>query len=215
VRFGYPVSLELRGRRAVVIGKEAVRQGKAEGLIGAGAEVTVIAPGPGEAIARLERGGRARVIKRGFRPGDLSGAFVCVASSDDPQEREAIYAEGQASGCLVNVMDDPEHCDWAAPAIVRRGDLVIAISTGGRSPALAARLRRELSEQYGPEWEPALDVLEHARAETLPALPDLAERSRRWNEALDLDELLRLVREDRASEAERRLVERLVPAGAR
>ncbi|MEX0833423.1 MAG: NAD(P)-dependent oxidoreductase [Actinomycetota bacterium] len=118
--FGYPVSLELRGRRAVVVGDEAVRQGKVEGLLQAGAEVTVIAGGPAQALAKLKADGGVRVVERSFRPGDISGAFICVASSDDPGERAAIFADGKASGALVNVMDDIEHCDWAAPAIVRR-----------------------------------------------------------------------------------------------
>lgn len=212
--FGYPVSLELRGRRAVVIGEEAVRQGKVDGLLDAGAEVKVIAPGPKNALDRLRVDDRVTVEERSFEPGDLSGAFVCVASSDDPDERAAIFNDGKASGVLVNVMDDIEHCDWAAPAIVRRGDLVLAISTGGRSPALASRLRRELSAQFGPEWEEALDVLEDVRRETLPALPDLVERSERWQEALDLDELIAFVRKGRADEAHTALVGRLVGAGA-
>jgi len=210
--FGYPVGLELSGRRAVVIGEKAVREGKPDGLLAAGAEVTVIAEGPPDELGRLENGGRAKVFARGFEAGDLMGAFVCVASSEDPAEREAIYREGQAWGALVNVMDDPQHCDWAAPAIIRRGDLIIAISTGGRSPALARRLRKELSERYGPEWEEALDVLEDVRHETLLSLPDLEERSRRWQRALDTEELIDLVRDGRADEARTRLLARLARA---
>ncbi|MGH2573528.1 MAG: precorrin-2 dehydrogenase/sirohydrochlorin ferrochelatase family protein [Actinomycetota bacterium] len=212
--FGYPISLEVRGRKAVVIGHEAVAQGKVRGLLEAGAEVTVVAEEPAAALDRLERDGRARVLRRTYRAGDLEGAYLCVASSEDPEIRAAIHREGRARGVLVNVMDDIPHCDFAAPAVVRRGDLVIAISTGGRSPALARRLRIELSKQFGPEWEGLLDLLGTVRGETLASLPDPRERSSRWQQALDTEELLALVREGRQEEARIRLLDRLVGEGA-
>jgi precorrin-2 dehydrogenase/sirohydrochlorin ferrochelatase len=193
-RFAYPVTLDVSGKRAVVIGPEAVAAGKVDALSEAGAEVTV--------------------IEDAFRPEQLDGAFVCVASSSDPEERRAIYEAGRARGVLVNVMDDPEHCDFAAPAVVRRGDLTIAIATGGRSPALARRLREELERRYGEEWAEIMDVIGQARAETLASLPDLRDRIRRWKEALDLDEVESLVREGRAVEAKQRLRNRLVGVGS-
>jgi siroheme synthase-like protein len=189
--FAYPVSLELSGRLAVVIGDEAVRQGKADALAAAGAAVTVLG-------------------ERTWRPEDLDGAFVCVASSADPATRAAIYRAGRTRGVLMNVMDDVAHCDFAAPAVVRRGDLVIAVSTGGRSPALARRLREVLEDEFGPEWAEALEVLGEARDETLEQLPDLHERSSRWAAALDLEELTTLVRGGRRSDARERLVSRLL-----
>jgi siroheme synthase-like protein len=213
VAFGYPVSLEVAGRKAVVIGELAVAEGKADHLLAAGAAVTVVATAPQSTLARLEREGRARVVRREYRPGDLQGAFVCVASSGDPAVREAVFREGRAGGALVNVMDDIPHCDFAAPAVVRRGDLTIAVSTGGRSPALARRLRIELSRQFGPEWEELLEVVGTVRGETLAALPELAERSRRWQRALDTDELLALLREGRRDEARARLLDRLTGEG--
>jgi precorrin-2 dehydrogenase/sirohydrochlorin ferrochelatase len=133
-----------------------------------------------------------------------------VAASSDPAERASIAAEARARGVLVNVMDDVPNCDFAAPAVVRRGDLTIAIGTGGRSPALARRLREDLSERYGPEWTEAMRVIGDVRADTLSALPDLADRARRWAAALDLDELLELVRAGRSTEAAGRLTARLL-----
>jgi siroheme synthase-like protein len=208
VPFSYPVLLEVGGRAVVVVGEEAVRQGKADALVDAGARVTVVAEGPGSRLDALEAQG-AVVERRGFRPGDLAGAFLCVASSDDPAERAAIAREARARGVLVNVMDDVEHCDFAAPAVVRRGDLVIAVGTGGRSPALARRLREELSERFGPEWAEVLEVLGRVRDESLRAFPDLGERAARWQAALDTEELAALVRAGRAGEAAERLRERL------
>jgi len=212
--FGYPISLEVKGRRAVVIGREAVVQGKADALIEAGARVVVVAEGPQGPLARLKQDPRATVFRRRYRRGDLEGALVCVASSEDPSERDAIYREAQSGGVLVNVMDDIPHCDFAAPAVVRRGDLVIAISTGGRSPALARRLRVELSEQFGPEWQEFVELLGEVRMETLAELPEIGERSRRWQQALHVDELLGLIRAGRRDEARSLLLARLVGVGA-
>jgi precorrin-2 dehydrogenase/sirohydrochlorin ferrochelatase len=187
----YPAFLELSGTRAVVIGAQAVAEGKAAALAAAGAEVT-----------SLENGG--------WSPADLDGAFICVAHSPDAAERDAIARAARDRGVLVNVMDDVPNCDFAAPAVVRRGDLVLAISTGGRSPALARKLREELEERFGAEWGEVLEVLREVREETLPLLPDLRERSRRWNEALDLDEAAALVASARRDELKARLLGRLV-----
>ena len=207
--FGFPVSLELDGRRAIVIGETAVREGKPSGLISAGAHVVVVASGPAGALDALEPEGRAKVLRRGYEAGDLAGAFICIASSANADEREAIWQESRREGVLTNIMDDIPHCDWAAPAVIRRGDLILSIATGGKSPALARRVREELSERFGPEWAEALDILGDVRSQTNPEFPELRDRSRRWLAALDTDELASLVREGRGGEARERLLARL------
>jgi precorrin-2 dehydrogenase/sirohydrochlorin ferrochelatase len=188
--FAYPAFLELSGKRAVVIGAQAVAEGKAAALATAGAEVTV-----------LENGA--------WSPADLDGAFICVAHSPDVADRDAIAVAARDRGVLVNVMDDVPNCDFAAPAVVRRGELVLAISTGGRSPALARKVREELERRFGAEWAELLEVLRDVRRETLPLLPDLRERSRRWNEALDLEEAATLVTSGLRDELKAKLLERL------
>jgi precorrin-2 dehydrogenase/sirohydrochlorin ferrochelatase len=207
--FGYPVFLELEGRLAVVVGSDAVRANRPEALLDAGARVLILAEGPEDRLQELAGRG-ASIERRGYLPGDLAGAFICVAAVDDPAVAGSIAAEARARGVLVNVMDDIPNCDFAAPALVRRGDLQIAIGTGGRSPALARRLREDLSRQYGPEWTEAVRIIGDVRADTFPALPDFADRARRWSRALDLDELLTLVREGRSAEAAGRLTARLL-----
>jgi siroheme synthase-like protein len=191
--FAYPVLLELSGRRVVVIGALALAERKDVALRETGADVEVFANGA-------------------WRPEDLDGAFLCVASSDAQAERDAIAVAARERGVLVNVMDDVPNCDFAAPAVVRRGDLVIAIGTGGRSPALARKLREELEARYGQEWAEVLAVVGEVRAETLGALKDLGTRARRWRRALDLDEAAALVRAGRSDELRRRLLERLLSA---
>jgi uroporphyrin-III C-methyltransferase / precorrin-2 dehydrogenase / sirohydrochlorin ferrochelatase len=210
--FGYPVFLELAGRHTVVIGATAVREGKVEGLLAADVgSVTVIADHPAarlESLAALDE--RVTVERRAWRPADLDGAFVCVASSDDPAERDAVARESRDRGVLVNVMDDIPNCDWAAPSIVRRGELVLAISTGGASPALAKHLRLQLSATFGEEWAEVLAVLRDVREATLPFLPNVGERASRWSAALDTTEAATLIREGRADELRELLMRRLI-----
>jgi siroheme synthase-like protein len=194
VGFGYPVLLEIAGRRAVVIGSLALAERKDVALRGAGAEVEVFANGA-------------------WTPRDLDGAFLCVASSDDPGERDRIALAARERGVLVNVMDDVANCDFAAPAVVRRGELVIAIGTGGRSPAAARKIREDLESRYGPEWAGVLSIVGEVREATRTELPRLAERARAWRRALDLDEAAALVRADRGDELRRRLTDRLLGAG--
>jgi siroheme synthase-like protein len=208
--FGYPVLLELTGRRAVVVGELAVEAGKVEGLLVAGAEVTVVAKGPEAPLRRLAAEPRVTVHRRGYAAGDLDGALLCVAHAAEPGVRAAIAADARAAGVLVNVMDDVPNCDFAAPAIVRRGDLVVAVGTGGRAPALASRLRAELGDRFGPEWTELVDLVGRVRTATLPHLPDFQDRSRRWRAALDLEELERLVRAGQGELAATRLRDRLL-----
>jgi siroheme synthase-like protein len=206
--FGYPVMLELAGRRCVVIGAQAIREGKVEGLLAAGADdVLVVEPSVDD---RFEEAAGVRVERRAWRPEDLDGASLAVASSDDAVTRAAIAREARARGVLVNVIDDIRWCDWAAPAVVRRGDLVLAIGTGGVSPAVARLVRERLQQEFGAEWAEILRVVGEVRRETLAALPDVTGRARRWREALDLDEAGQLVREGHGDELHARLRARLL-----
>lgn len=203
--FGYPVMLELSGRRCVVIGAQAIREGKVEGLLAAGADdVLVVEPSLDD---RFDGVVGVRVERRAWRPGDLDGAFLAIVSSDDGA---AIAREARARGVLVNVVDDIPHCDWAAPAVVRRGDLVLAIGTGGVSPAVARLVRERLQAEFGAEWVEVLRIVGEVRRDTLPSLPDLRARARRWQKALDLDEAAGLVRDGRAGELRTLLRERLL-----
>ena len=209
--FAYPVMLQLDGARAVVIGEGAVRGGKPEGLLAGGAtDVLVVATTPAARLDELEATAGVRVARRAWRPEDLEGATICVAWSARAEVRAAIARAARDRGVLVNVMDDVPNCDFAAPAVVRRGELLVAIGTGGASPTLAGRLREELAERYGDHWTEILEILREIRESTLPLLPDLTERSRRWRIALDVEEAEKLVREGLGDELRERLRTRLV-----
>ncbi len=206
--FGYPVMLDLAGRRCVVIGAQAIHERKVEGLLAGGADdVLVVEPSVED---RFDGVAGIRVERRTWLPEDLHGAFLAVASSDDGATRAAIAREARARGILVNIVDDVPGCDWAAPAVIRRGDLVIAIGTGGVSPAVARLIREHLQEEFGTEWAELLRVVGEVRRETLSALPDLPERARRWRDALDLEGAAGLIREGRGGELRVLLRDRLL-----
>src|SRR5256884_9101166 len=145
----YPVFLDLRGRRAVVIGGGAVAEQKVHGLIAAGAHVTLVSPETTPPLADLARRGAIEIRRRPYRPGDLAGAWLAIAASDDRAVNEAAWAEAERVGVPLNAVDDLEHCSFIAPAIHREGDITVAVSTGGKSPALAVRLRQRIARLVG------------------------------------------------------------------
>ncbi|MEX2275058.1 MAG: bifunctional precorrin-2 dehydrogenase/sirohydrochlorin ferrochelatase [Actinomycetota bacterium] len=207
--FGFPVLLELAERPVVVIGADAVRERRVRQLLESGAtDVVVIVDGDVEVAEEADE--RVHVHRRAWRPSDLDGACLCLAASRDATERGALAAAARERGVLVNVNDDIPRCDFAMPAIVRRGELLLAIGTGGASPALSRKLREELGGRFGPEWEEILRVLREVREETIGALPDFSDRARRWREALDTDEAEKLVSAGRSDELADRLRSRLL-----
>lgn len=150
----YPVFLVgLEQRRAVVVGGDGVAQQKVQDLLDAGmGRVDVIHPRPSPELRRLAADPRVRLFARAYRQGDLAGAALAIATERDPETNARVYAEGEAAGVLVNAADDPPRCHFYAGSVVRRGDLVVAISTGGAVPALAVRLREKLERELSPEW---------------------------------------------------------------
>lgn len=215
--FGYPVMLEVRGRRCLVIGGGSVAEGKARGLLAAGAGVTVISPALTKGLEDLEQSGMIRVIPREYVAGDLKDAFIAIAATNDFSINAAAFREGQERGVLVNSVDDVEHCHFAAPSVVRRGDFVLAVSTGGKAPALARKLRAELEARFGEEYGALVDLLGEVRQAALKVRTvDFAEWARRWEVALQPD-LARMVREGRLAEARDAVRDRLgaaTPANA-
>ncbi|HZQ77874.1 MAG TPA: bifunctional precorrin-2 dehydrogenase/sirohydrochlorin ferrochelatase [Acidimicrobiia bacterium] len=200
--FRYPVALELSGRRCVVIGGGVEAERKARALLEAEADVVVIAADVTDGLCDLIRRGELEHVPRRYRRGDLARAFLVIAADPDRAVRAAVFAEAEAGRVLCNAVDDVEHCHFAVPSIVRRGDLLLGISTGGRAPALAKRLRRRLAADLGWEWEALVDVLGRVRAETRPdRTVDFARWAERWRRLLEREEeLLDLLREGRVDE---------------
>src|SRR5512141_3240996 len=140
----YPIYLQLQDQPCVVIGGGRIAEGKVEGLLAAGARVTVISPDLTPRLQDLADQNEIRHIARAYQPGDLADAFVVISAIDQAEINHQVWSEASANRQLVNVVDDPPRCNFIAPAIVRKGDLTIAISTGGKAPALAVRFKEHL-----------------------------------------------------------------------
>jgi precorrin-2 dehydrogenase/sirohydrochlorin ferrochelatase len=159
----FPMFLKLEGRRCLVAGGGRVAQGKIHSLLLAGASVRVVAPRAGKMVRELARAGKISWEARALEPSDLDGVFLVVAASSSPKLNALAFEQAKRRGVLCNAVDDPKHCDFYCPAVVRRGGLQIAVSTGGASPALARRLRAEFERQFGPEWGGWVERLGRAR----------------------------------------------------
>jgi precorrin-2 dehydrogenase / sirohydrochlorin ferrochelatase len=148
----FPMFLKLEGRHCLVIGAGNIAESKIESLLVTEARIQVVAPQVNDRVADWARQKLISLNQREFQPSDLEGMFIAIAATSSRDLNERIFREAQHRKVLCNVVDDPEHCHFYYPAVVRRGDLQIAISTAGRSPALAQRLRRELETQFQPEY---------------------------------------------------------------
>jgi precorrin-2 dehydrogenase/sirohydrochlorin ferrochelatase len=179
----FPLFLKLQGRSCLVVGAGQVGEEKIKGLLAAGASVRVVAPQATQAVQEWSREGRLIWQARTFDVSDLEGVFLLIVATPDRQLNEAIFRRAQQRGILTNVVDDPPLCDFYYPAVVRRGPLQIAISTGGNSPALARRLRQDLERQFGPEYAEWVEEL-GAQRQRLLAEPIGAEARREQLRAL-------------------------------
>lgn len=180
-----------------VVGGGDVAARKVRGLLEAGARVTVISPELHPELAALAEGEQIDHIARDYQDGDLAGNFLVITATDDPETNRCVWNEANQLGILVNVADDPPHCNFILPAIVRRGALNIAISTGGSSPALARRLREQLESQFGVEYQDFIEILGELRPELLARFDPGDQRLITALELIDSDLLTILRREGR------------------
>jgi siroheme synthase-like protein len=159
----FPIFVKLRGRLVVVVGGGEIAAEKIDGLLRAGANVHVVAPEVNAPLGDLIARGKVEWVAREFQAHDLAGATLAIAATSAPGINAAVYHEAEVRGILCNAVDDIENCHFYYGSIVQRGDLQIAISTNGKSPALAQRLRQELEQQFGPEYQLWLEWLGAAR----------------------------------------------------
>lgn len=163
----YPIYLDIKGKKCIVIGGGKVAERKVFSLLNAGARITVISPDVTSKLDKMARSGKIDLIKRPYRKGDLKEALLVYATTDDKVANTRISEEAEKKGILLNVADNPDGCDFIVPSVVERGDLSIAISTGGSSPALAKRLRMEMEERYGEDYAVFLDIMAAIRRKLL------------------------------------------------
>jgi len=204
----YPVFLNLQGRHCVVVGGGAIAEQKLVGLLEAGARVTVVSPLLTWKLEDLASTGAIEVHRRPYERGDLKGAFIAIAATDDRSANAAVWDEAEERGILLNAVDDLPHCSFIAPAIHREGDVAVAISTGGKSPAFAVRLRERIAALIGREEGEFLNLLGELRPHVAARVPDFKLRTRLWYQIVDSD-AIEYVRRGDVTGARRRIDELL------
>jgi precorrin-2 dehydrogenase len=174
-----PIFLDVSGRRCVVIGGGEVAARKVASLVEAGAKVIVVSPSVVDELSALARAGRIEHIERDYKDGDVAGAALAYAATNDAQLHQRLYVEARDRGIPLNVADVPTLCTFIAPAVMRRGSLTIAVSTDGASPAMAKRIVKRLERLFGAEYGAALEVLRAARRHLQASEPNFRIRAQK------------------------------------
>lgn len=207
----YPLFLKVRGRKCVVVGGGAVAERKAKVLAEDGASVFLVSPRLSTGLKDMVRQGQAQAVERDYRPGDLEGALLAIAATDNTEVNTQVAEDARKLGVLVNVVDDPEHSDFILPSLLRRGALTIAVSTGGESPALAKRIREHLEKEFPQEYASLVSLVSQLRQEIRKRGKTATEVN--WGEILDLEVLLELLKEGKKAEAREKLLSRIERKG--
>ncbi|MDH4317759.1 MAG: bifunctional precorrin-2 dehydrogenase/sirohydrochlorin ferrochelatase [Desulfobulbaceae bacterium] len=194
----YPICLNIAGKKCLVVGGGAVAHRKVRGLLTEGATVRVIAPEVCPQLENLADEGKIELLQREYLRGDTEGAVLIFAATDNRGVQESVRAEALESGRLFNIADDPLGCSFQVPAVVRQGDLLISVSTNGKSPALAAMVRKQLEGEFGEEYRELLAIITRLRQELKGSPDSYPERRKLFEEILhpDIVEWLRLGRTD-------------------
>lgn len=181
----YPVNLKISGRLCLVVGGGNVALRKIQSLIGCNARVTVISPRVVDEIRVLAEKGDIRLHLREYQPGDLADGFLVFSATDNPGVQEQIGREAAERNVLLNSADNPGRCDFQVPAKVRRGELLLTISTGGASPALSKLIREQLEEQFNDEYNRVISLFARIREEIVPVAGNSAANRILFQELLD------------------------------
>ena len=188
----YPVFLNISSKRCVVVGGGEVAVRKVRMLLESGANVEVISPELCPELTELDEQGQIAVSYQRYRPGDMRYAFIAIASTTDSAINTQVVKEARSNSVLVNVVDDAENSDFILPAYLRRGDVTIAISSAGRSPALARKIRTRLEEIFGDDYASLAILINEVRTELRQQ--GIKVDGETWQKALDLDLLIELLR---------------------
>lgn len=207
----YPVSLNIRNRKCVVVGGGQVALRKVRALLEHGAEVEAISLDLCPDLVRLAERGEIRALTREYRVGDLKNAFVAIAATDNGDINQRVVAEAHGRAVLVNVVDDAESSDFIVPSHLHRGEVTIAVSTGGKSPALARKIRSKLEKELGDEYALLVRLIGEVRSEVRQQKIKID--SDGWQEALDLELLLDLLRKGEKEKAKATLLSNLKRLG--
>ena len=202
----YPVYLNLKNKRIVVIGGGVVAERKVETLLGMEASINVISPEVTPRIESLAESNQIQLQRRAYTVGDCAGAALVFSATGNEEVNRAVFEEAAKAGVLLNTADKPALCDFIMPAVVRQGDIAVAVSTGGKSPGLAAQVRNKIATVIGPEYARLAELLAQVRPEIQRRIPNEEDRKALHYRILNSDIMERLSKDDREG-AERRLRE--------
>ena len=202
----YPICLDMRGKRCLVIGGGPVAERKVDGLLGAEAIVTVISPSITERLRRWRAEGKLRHVERLCQSGDLEGYNLVFVATDDKEISAMVAKKGHERRVWVNAADDPAHCDFILPAVLRRGQLLVAITTGSLSPALSRAIREELEAYFTEDYGTLAEIVGEVRRELTGR--STSPSAEAWRRALNGD-LRRLIQEGKQQEARAYLLKQL------
>jgi precorrin-2 dehydrogenase/sirohydrochlorin ferrochelatase len=181
----YPIVLKIDRQPIVIVGGGEVAEGKVEALLECGAVVTVVSPKLTEKLRSLVEAGDILWQRRPYERGDVKNAFFVIAATGDPQVQQQIFLDARGAGVLINCVDEPERCDFIMPSVVRRDDLIVAVSTSGRSPAFAAWLRRKLESWLTADFGRVVRVLGAVRDDVRQRFDTVRERKNAYDQIID------------------------------
>jgi precorrin-2 dehydrogenase/sirohydrochlorin ferrochelatase len=203
----YPILLNIRGKKCLVVGGGNVAFRKAQSLLEHDADIEVISPTFCPELNQMAKDGAIQIHQKSYNTKDLKNAFITIAATDDVKTNESIAADARRQGILVNVVDDPNNSDFIVPSHFRRGDVIVAVSTSGRSPALARKIRSELEKVFKAEYAQLAILADEIRSELKQQRVTVS--SDTWQEVLNLNSLIELVRRGKNREAKEIMLSKL------
>jgi precorrin-2 dehydrogenase/sirohydrochlorin ferrochelatase len=189
----FPINLNIQGRKCLIIGGGKVAERKVESLLQCGADICLVSPKVTQNLEKLAGEGAIKLISREYVADDLDGCFLVISATNDQQVNQKIANDCLSRNILINVVDDPDKCNFTVPSVLRRGSLCIAVSTDGKSPTLAKKIREELEERFGAEYAEFLDLMGEIRDQVIRDISDEEKRRTIFKCLIDSD-ILDLIR---------------------
>jgi siroheme synthase-like protein len=203
----YPILLNIQGRKCLVVGGGKVALRKVKALLEHGADVEIVSPVFCPELNQLAADGAIQAIQRDYNSEDLQHAFIAIAATDDAKTNEHMASEARRRGILTNVVDDPKNSDFIVPSYFERGNIIVAVSTSGRSPALARKIRSQLEMDFKAEYVQLAIVTEEVRSKLKQQ--GFTVSSDAWQQVLSLNSIIELLRQGKNQEAEELMITRL------
>ncbi len=200
----YPIYLNLQNQPCLVVGGGQIAERKVSSLLKCGANVTLISPKITKQIQRWVEQGKITLFKRKYQKGDVNNYFLVIGATNIEKVNRSIAEDSLSRKMLVNIVDDPQKCNFIIPAVVRQGSLSISISTGGKSPLLAQKIRKKLESEFGPEYGDLVDIMGDLRPIIIHEISNINERKKIFSELVESD-LLDLLRQGRKDDIKERV----------